>query len=203
MFRGLLPHLTWHTGHHVLAHDGYWLVEALPPALERGRLVYGYRLHGRGRASRPRRFHPGATGGGRLRRRGVVGDPARVGRPPRRVLLAREPAVAGRSAPRVRRPGRACGRAPPDRRITALAGFAFAVFVLVQPREAGDPVGPWLRLVAVLLLVDGASGSPGLPAAPTPPASFVSRSPSDCLRPERIAYHAHRDAEREARLGRS
>ena len=44
VFRGLLPHLTWHTGHHVRAHEDHWLVEALPPALERGRLVYGYRL---------------------------------------------------------------------------------------------------------------------------------------------------------------
>jgi hypothetical protein len=44
LFQGLLPHLSWHAGHHVRAGEDFWLVERLPPALVRGRLVFGYRL---------------------------------------------------------------------------------------------------------------------------------------------------------------
>jgi hypothetical protein len=200
VFRGLLPHLTWHTGHHVLAHGGYWLVEALPPALERGRLVYGYRLtaataeaDAAGSIQAPPAADTYAAevwAGIRREWDDLLGGFSWLAS-----LLARpvqQRAFANRGGP-------AAARRPTV--ITALAGFAFALFVLVQPQEAGDPVGPWLRLVALLLLVDGVVRIAQAARGAYAPSFFRFALPGGALRPERIAYQAHRDAEREARQG--
>lgn len=199
VFRGLLPHLTWHTGHHVLADGGYWLVEALPPALERGRLVYRYRLTSAaaeadptGSAQAPASDAYAAEVWAGIRREwdDLLGGFSWLAS--LLPLAVQQRAFADRGGPAV-------ARQPTV--VTALAGFAFAAFVLVQPRVAGDPVGPWLRLVAVLLLVDGVVRIAQTARGAYAPSLFRFALPSDALRPERIPYQAHRDAERKARLG--
>ena len=82
-------------------------------------------------------------------------------------------------------------------RWTAGAGGLAALYVLsFLPGPPGDPVGPALASLAALLLGDGArrlwASQRGLYA----PSLLRLLIPTDLLRPERIAYHAHRDAER-------
>jgi hypothetical protein len=71
--------------------------------------------------------------------------------------------------------------------------------VLAQPHVPGDPIGPWLRLAAILLVVDGCRRIFRTRRGAYAPSLFSFLLPCDCLRPERVAYHAHRDAERAAR----
>jgi hypothetical protein len=85
--------------------------------------------------------------------------------------------------------------------VTASTGvqWLFALYVLAQPVVAGDPVGPWLRLVAVVLLLDGGWRLLQSRQGRFAPSVLRAVLPSRILRPERLAYQAHRDAEREAR----
>jgi hypothetical protein len=196
VFRGLLPHLTWHTGHHVRARDSYWLVEALPPALERGRLVYSYRLTAAG--------DPADAAQAPLADAYATEVWAEVRREWNDLLggfswLASLLSTSVQHRAFADRGGPAAARRPTW--ISALAGFALGGFVLVQPQEAGDPVGPWMRLLAVLLVVDGVIRIARTESRHYAPSLFRFVLPSDCLRPERIAYLAHRDAERVARAG--
>jgi hypothetical protein len=195
VFRGLLPHLTWHTGHHVRAHGGYWLVEELPPALEGGRLVYRYRLAAAATDSTPPLAPPASDAYAAEVR-------AQIEREWDDLLggfswLASLLSTAVQHRAFDRRGGPPAARRPTW--VTAFAGFAFAGFVLAQPREAGDPIGPWLRLTSVLLLVDGAVRLARTSRGRYAPSLFRFALPSDALRPERIAYQAHRDAEGKAR----
>jgi hypothetical protein len=192
--RGLLPHLTWHTGHHVRAHHDYWLVEALPPALLRGRLVYSYRLYAVDAEPARPRMPPEADAYAAEVWAGVrrEWDDLLVGFAWLASLLspaAQQRAFADRGGPAAARRSVL---------VTSLAGSAFAIFVLAQPIQAGDPVGPWLRLLSVLLLIDGAIRIARTLRGDYAPSLFRWALPSDCLRPERIAYHAHREAERAA-----
>jgi hypothetical protein len=197
VFRGLLPHLTWHTGHHVQADDDYWLVEMLPPALERGRLVYTYRLVATDGNSAPRSPRESPS---------PHAYAAEVWVGIRREwddLLGGFSGLASLLAAAVQRRafgdigGPLAARRPTW--ITALAGLALGGFVLLQPHEAADPVGPWLRLLACCLLIDGLLRIARMLRGDYAPSLFRFILPSDSLRPERVAYQAHRDAEREAR----
>jgi hypothetical protein len=198
MFRGLLPHLTWHTGRHIQAHDDYWLVEALPPALERGRLVYSYRLvAAEGLDSRVSPVEPPAADA-------YAGEVwAGIRREWGDLLGAFAWLACLLSSATQRRAFGERGGPPAARRptwVTALAGFVVGGWVLLQPREAADPIGPWLRLAACLLWIDGVLRIARMVRGDYAPSLFRLVLPSDSLRPERIAYQAHRDAEREARL---
>jgi hypothetical protein len=197
VFRGLLPHLTWHTGHHVRAHDDYWLVEALPAALERGRLVYSYRLAALDGSASPSSAEPPASHAyasevwAEIRREwdDLLGGFSWLASLLSSAVQRRAFGETG---------GPATARRPTW--VTALAGFALGGFVLAQPQVSGDPVGPWMRLFALLLLVDGVIRIVRTESGHYAPSLFRSVLPSDSLRPERIAYQAHRDAEREARM---
>jgi hypothetical protein len=197
VFRGLLPHLTWHTGHHVQAGDDYWQVEALPPAQERGRLVYSYRLvaaKGRDSSVSPREPPPphayAAEVWAGIRREwdDLLGafswHASLLG------AAVQHRAFADRGGP-------AAARRPTC--VTALAGLILGVFMLAQPHEAADPLGPWMRLIAFLLLIDGVLRTARALSGAYAPSLLRFVLPSDCLRPERIAYQAHRDAERGVR----
>jgi hypothetical protein len=197
VFRGLLPHLTWHTGHHVQAGDSYWQVEALPPAQKRGRLVYGYRLVAAERhdsAALPREppsphaYADEVWAGIRHEWDDLLG------------AFSWHASLLGETVQRrafADRGGPAAARRPTC--VTALAGLILGVFMLAQPHEAADSLGPWMRLVAFLLLVDGVLRIARTLSGAYAPSLFRFILPSDCLRPERIPYQAHRDAEREAR----
>jgi hypothetical protein len=189
VFRGLLPHLTWRTGHRVRAHDDYWLVEALPPALERGRLVYAYRLALEASSPTAPREAPAADAYAAEVKAGIRREwDDLLGSFSWLASLLSSP-VQGRAF------GDFGGPAAARRSTwtTALAGLVFGGYVLLQPHEAGDPVGPWLRATAFLLLIDGVVRIVRAERGHYAPSVFRFALPSDSLRPERLAYHAHRD----------
>jgi hypothetical protein len=197
LVEGLLPHLTWRTGHHVRAGSDFWLVEVLPPRPERGRLVFTYRLlppPGRApdapapAAPSPLAYHDEVRAGIRREWDDLLGAFTWLVSMLPAELQAR--AFAGRGGPAAARGA-----------VTASAGvqWLFALYVLAQPVVAGDPVGPWLRLVAVVLLLDGGWRLLQSRQGRFAPSVLRAVLPSRILRPERLAYQAHRDAEREAR----
>jgi hypothetical protein len=193
--RGLLPHLGWAIGYHVKSGDEYWQVEPEPPVLDRGRLVYPYRLtSARGEPVPPSSAL--ATAYAQEVWKGIERewDDLFTGFTWLASLLPEDVqhrAFDTRGGP---------ARARRSTLVTAAAGFVFAAFVLVQPWVPGDPVGPWLRLLAVGLLVDGLRRVLRSRRAAYAPSFFAFLLPSHSLRPERVAYHAHRDAEHAARL---
>ena len=199
VFRGLLRHLSWPTGRHLQAGPDFWRVEALPPVLDRGRLVFTYRLTvppGRAPGSPPIESPSADTYNEEVR--------AGTRREWDDLLGGFSWLVSLLSADVQKRAFAARGGPAGVRRatwITAAGECVFAAYVLAQPVQAADPVGPWLRLASVGLLVEGVlrmlRAHQGLYA----PSVLRAILPSRSLRPERIAYQAHRDAEREARLG--
>ncbi len=64
------------------------------------------------------------------------------------------------------------------------------------PGPPGDPIGPLLGAFAVALLVDAARRWRTSRRGRYAPSLLRFAVPTDLLRPERVAYHAHRDAER-------
>ncbi|HSD27191.1 MAG TPA: hypothetical protein VLL75_07800 [Vicinamibacteria bacterium] len=198
VFRGLLPHLSWRTGHHVRGGQDHWLVEALPTALERGRLVFSYRLTappGRDPAAPPPEPPPADAYASEVKasiRR--EWDDLLGGFSWLASLLStavQERAFAPRGGPAAAR--RAVWT-------TALAELVFAAYVLVQPVQPSDPVGPWLRLLGAALVIDAALRAARTRQGAYAPSILRAVLPSRSLRPERIAYQEHRDAERQARL---
>jgi len=87
--------------------------------------------------------------------------------------------------------------------VTALAAAGLALYVLqFLPRDpSADPVGPWLGLLGVAMLFDGAVRISRARRGGYAPSLLSFVLPCDSLRPERLAFHAHREAEREMLRG--
>jgi len=199
VFRGLLPHLTWGGSRRLPAGRDHWGVEPEPPGLDRGRLVYSYRLE-------------------------PLGDPPGPGEPP---PSAPPPtAYAEEVLQDVRREwdglnegfawltsmlsadlqARAFdhrGGPPAARRATmatAVTGGVFGLYLLsfLPGGPAADPLAPFVGGLAMALLFDAALRVRATRQGCYAPSLFRVLLPSDSLRPERVAYHAHRDAERAA-----
>jgi len=192
-FQGLLPHLHWRAGHNVRAGDDYWRVEPLDPVLDRKRIVYSYRLS-------PATGDEPATG---LAPPGTLAYAEEVLAGVRREwddLLTGFSWLASLLPEDVQR--RAFGpRGGPaavlwPTLVTAVAGFVFAAYVFAQPTVSGDPIGPWLRVLGAALVVDGVVRIGRARRGAYAPSIFSFALPSGSLRPERVAYQAHRDAER-------
>jgi hypothetical protein len=197
--RGLLPHLTWGGGRRIAVGGDYWQAAVEPPALEGGRLVYAYRLS-------------------------PLGDPPQTGEPQPSPVppdayveevmdgVRREwddwnegfawytSLLSGELQARAfdHRGGPAAARRATLS--TAAAGVVLALYLAVElpGGPAADPVAPFLALLAVALLVDGARRALVVRSGRYAPSFLRFALPSDALRPERVAYHAHRDAERQA-----
>jgi hypothetical protein len=197
--RGLLPHLTWGSGRRLSVGRDYWSVVPEPPAFERGRLVYSYRLE-------------------------PLGDPPAPGEPPPSPPPA--DAYAEEVLAQVRREwdsldlgfawltsmlgaelqarafdhrgGPAAARRPTM--ATALAAGLLGAYVLswLPGGPAADPLAPVIGATAVLLLADAVRRIRTIRRGRYAPSLFRWLLPSDSLPPERLAWHAHRDAEREA-----
>ena len=195
VYRGLLPHLTWDGSHRLESGGDYWQPEADPPVLDRGRLVYAYRLvpmaepgDGSGTsAPSPLAYAESVLAG--VRREW---DDWNVGFSWITSLLGEElqaRAFDHRGGPRASRPSVRWTAA-----IEALLGAYLLSFL--PHRDAADPLALPMVVLGMGLLIDAvarvrASGM-GLYA----PSLLRVLVPSDLLRPERLAYHAHRDAER-------
>ncbi len=192
VFRGLLPHLTWSGGRRLSVGRDFWSVTPETPAFERGRLVYSYRLDplGEGPHSPPpadayaeevlaevRREWDGWNAGFAWLTSMLPAD-----------VQAR--AFDHRGGPSAaRRPTMA----------TALAAGLLGLYVLsfLPGGPAADPLAPVLGATAVLLLADAVRRIRAMRRGRYAPSLFRWLLPSDSLRPERLAWHAHRDAERE------
>jgi hypothetical protein len=198
-FRGWLPHLTWERGRRVSAGRDFWQVEAETPRFEGGHLAYGYRLH-------------------------LLRDPSLEGEPPAVAPPANayaEEVLAGvrrewddwnasfawytsllgadvqarafdhRGGPRAARRATLASASA-----AGLLGLYLASFLPGGP--AGDPLAPVVAVVAAALVADGVARVRAAHRGRYAPSVLRLVLPSDPLRPERIAYHAHRDAERGA-----
>ena len=196
VFRGLLPHLTWERGRRISTGRDVWQVEAEAPRLDGKRLVYGYRLH-------------------LLRDPSVEGEPPPVPPPanayPEEVLagVRREwddwnasfawytsllgsdvqaRAFDHRGGPSaVRRATRATAA------FTLVLGLYLASFLAGGP--PGDPLAPAVALVGAALVFDTMARHRAVRRGLYAPSLLRLVLPSDPLRPERLAFHAHRDAE--------
>jgi len=193
VYRGLLPHLRWDGSHRLESGGDYWQPEAEPAVLDRGRLIYTYRLVPMAEpageaASLP--LSPLSYAESVLADVRREWDDWNVGFSWITSLLGEE--LQARAFDHRGGPGAA--RASVG--WTAAAGALLAVYLLSFPRRDGDPLALPILLVAAALLADALArlrrASQGLYA----PSLLRVLVPSDLLRPERLAYHAHRDAER-------
>ncbi len=194
VYRGLLPHLSWDGSHRLESGGDFWQPEPEPPALDRGRLVHACRLVPlteplAGAAPQPP--SPLAYADEVLAQVRREWDEWNVGFVWVTSLLGRE--LQERAFDHRGGPSAA-------RRATlwsAALSAAVAVYVLsFLPGPPGDPLGPSMALLAVALLADAAGRTLAVRRGRYGPSLLRSLFPSDALRPERIAYHAHRDAER-------
>ena len=198
VFRGLLPHVTWGGGRRLSVGRDFWSVVPEPPVRRQGRLVYSYRLQPLGEPLAP-------------------GAPS-IGSPP-------ADAYAEEVKDEVRREWDALnegfawltsmlsadvqarafdhrGGPPAARRPTVASALAAGVLgcyvVSFLPGPPGDPLAPFLGSLAFALLIDAALRFHATRQGRYAPSLLRFLLPSDSLRPERLAWHAHRAAEREA-----
>lgn len=195
--RALLPHLTWLGGRRMKVGDDYWLATALPPALHRARLTYSYRLTRLGDPAPPGTAPPGPSPLAYSEE--VLADVAREWDD----LMTAFASVVSMLPVEVQK--RALDRrgGPPAIRkmtiLTAMVSIVLALYlVYFLPGASGDPVAPLVAAVCLLLLVDAGLRLARASRGEYAPSLLRFVLPCDSLRPERIAYHAHRDAEREA-----
>jgi hypothetical protein len=199
VYRGLLPHLSW-DGTHPLECDGdYWQVVPEPVVLDRGRLIHSYRLAPMADAADtagrpPHRPAPLAYASEVLAGVRDEWDQWNWGFVWVTSLLASElqqRAFDHRGGPAAARRATLA---------TAAAEVLLASYLLLfLPGAPGDPIGPFMGVAAVGLLVDAGWRTRAALAGRYAPSLLRFLVPSDLLRPERVAYQAHRDAERQIR----
>ncbi len=199
LYASTLPHLTWEGGRRLEAGRHHWLPTVLPPALHRGRLLHRYRVSRLGDplpAGESEPSGPPATAYSDEVLAGVQRewDDLRVGFDWLVSLLA------------TTLQKRACDRrgGPPAIRrwtvITAATSIVLGFYLLsfLPGGPAADPLAPFVGLLGLLLIADGAARWYRSSQAEYAPSLLRLVLPSDSLRPERLAFHAHRDAERGA-----
>ena len=197
--RSLLAHLTW-TGSYRLESGGdFWSVTPLAPELDRGRLVYAYRLEPAGpaapdRESTPQPLPATAYADEVLRAVRIEWDALHQAFPWLACLLGAE--VQARAFDHR-------GGARAARRAT-LATAAFSVLLalyflsFLPGGPAADPLASFVAVGALALLADAVLRVRATRAGRYAPSLWRAVLPCATLRPERVAYHAHREAERRA-----
>jgi hypothetical protein len=195
-YRGLLPHLTWDAARHLEASGDYWRATAEPAVLDRGRLVHVYRLVPMGDArpaDGPPPVAPAPTAYADEVMAGVRSewDELNVGFAWLTSLLPLE--LQARAFDH--RGGPAAARRAT---LWTAAASAIASLYLLSflPGPPGDPIAPFLGAFTAALLVDAALRLRAAQRRCYAPSWLRLLIPTDLLRPERVAYHAHRDAER-------
>ena len=199
VFRGLLPHLTWGGSRRLAAGRDHCGVVPEPPVLDRGRLVYSYRLVPLGDPPGPGEPPPSAPPPTAYAEE-VVQDVRREwdglneGFAWLTCMLSAD--VQARAFDHRGGPS-AARRAT---MATTAAGGALGLYLLsfLPGGPAADPLAPFVGGLSVGLLVDAVRRIRATRQGRYAPSLFRVLLPSDSLRPERVAYHAHRDAERAA-----
>jgi hypothetical protein len=198
VYRGLLPHLSWTGGRRLRAGQDFWSVTPMEPTFDRGRLVYAYRLTALADPpgpGEPPLTAPASTAYADEVLQGVARewDSLLVGFSWLTSLLPE--AVQARAFGH--RGGPVDARSPTT--ATALLGAILGLYLLsFLPGPAGDPLAPLVGAVAVALLVDAIRRILRTRQGRYAPSLFRFLLPADFLRPERLAFRAHRDAERSA-----
>jgi hypothetical protein len=197
VYRGLLPHLTWTATRNLESGGDYWRATLQPPEFDRGRLVHVYRL------DPVEAKEPGAAAPTPPAATAYVDEVMSEVR--REWDDLNQGFVWLTSLLSEERQARAfdhCGGPEAARRSvywTAGLGALGALYVLsFLPGPPEDPVGPALGILALLQLADSARRVLRSRAGRYAPSLWRALIPSDLLRPERIAYQAHRDAERDS-----
>jgi hypothetical protein len=191
VYRGLLPHLSWDGSHRLESGGDYWQTEPEAPVLDRGRLVYAYRV--------APMATPGAPPPSPLAyAEEVLADVRRewddwnVGFAWITSLLSEElqdRAFGHRGGPRAAR--------PPVRWTAAIEALLGAYLLsFLPPRGSGDPLALPIVVVSMGLLIEAMARLRAAGQGLYAPSLLRVLVPSDLLRPERLAYHVHRDAER-------
>ena len=199
LFRGLLPHLTWSGSRRLAAGRDYWSVLPRPPALDRGRLVYEYRLVPLGDAPSPDEPPPtppppSAYADEVLQEVHREWDGFNEAFAWLTSMLspdAQARAFAHRGGPVAARRATIA---------TAAACGVLGVYLLsfLPGGPAADPLAPFVAVLSAALVFDAVRRIRATRRGRYAPSLFRFVLPSDSLRPERNAYHAHRDAERDA-----
>jgi hypothetical protein len=189
LLRGLLPHLSWERDKRVKAGTDHWMVSRLPPVLDKRRITYRYQLtplvEGSTEPPPPRLYNEEVLAGVAREWSDLLGAFSWV--------VSMLPAKV-----QARAVGRRGGPAALRRPALITAGITIAVALRLgvaglQPGMVGL-IDALFRLGVLgdgllrLALAAGGSYAP----------SVFGLLISDYLRPERIAYHCHRDAERAA-----
>ena len=195
--RGALPHVGWEPGRRLLAGVDYWQVEEQLPRREGSRLLYEYRLVPLGDAPGPHRAGPTPPAPSAYED-AVMGavrlewDAFNEGFRWLTSLLAAD--VQARAFDH--RGGPAAARRATL--ATAAASAALGAYLLhFLPGPAGDPLAPAIGVAGVVLSIDAARRAHAVRQSRYAPSLLRFLLPSNVLRPERLAYQAHRDAERE------
>jgi hypothetical protein len=179
-----------------MAGGDYWRVIAEPTVLDRGRLVHAYRLVAMRDRGGPDQApltapHPACYADEVMDGVRREWDELNQGFAWLTSLLPAElqaRAFDHRGGPSAAR--RATLWSAGGEALAALYALSFL------PGPPGDPVGPVLGVLAVLLLADAARRLAARRRGRYAPSLLRFLLPTDILRPERVAYHAHRDAER-------
>jgi hypothetical protein len=194
----LLPHLSWSGSRRLCAGRDYWSVLPEPPVFGQGRLTYSYRLVPLGEPPAP-------------------GEPKPVPPPPTayadEVLQDVQREWDGfheafawltsmLSADVQARAFAHRGGPAASRRATMATGAACGVLGLyllsfLPGGPAADPLAPFVGALSLLLVADAATRIRRARQGRYAPSVLRFVLPSDSLRAERLAYHAHRDSERE------
>ncbi len=195
VYRGLLAHLSW-TGSHPLQFGGdHWWAIPLAPERDRGRLVFSYRLEpvaaSSGDTSRPpspTAYADEVLGGVR-----VEWDAFNRGFSWLTSLLSAD--IQTRAFGH--RGGPAAARRPTM--ISSLLCAVLGLYLLsfLPGGSAADPLAPFVAVAAFALVIDAIRRVSAARQGRYAPSLLRALLPSDTLPPERVAYHAHRDAERE------
>ncbi|PYQ23171.1 MAG: hypothetical protein DMF79_04445 [Acidobacteria bacterium] len=199
LYASTLPHLTWQGGRRLEAAGHHWLPALLPPTLHRGRLLHQYRVARLGDPVSPGEAEPPGPPATAYSEEVLNGiqrewDDLRVGFDWLVSLLA------------TTLQKRACdlrGGPPAIRRwtvITAATSIVLGLYLLsFLPRgPAADPLAPFVGVFGLFLVAEGIQRWYRSSQGEYAPSLLRLVLPRDSLRPERLAFHAHRDAEREA-----
>ncbi len=199
LFRGLLPHLTWGGARRLSAGRDYWSVVAEPPVLDQGRLTYSYRLAPLGDAPAPGEpppTPPPATAYADEVVEGVQREWDGFNEAFAWVTCMLSSEVQARAF--AHRGGPAAARRPTVVTATACGVLGLYLSSFLPGGPAADPLAPLIGGLSIALVADAVRRILATRRGRYAPSLFRFALPSQSLRPERVAYHAHRDAEREA-----
>jgi hypothetical protein len=198
LMKGALPHLGWDASRALELGDDHWRIEPQPPQLEGTRLVYPYRLVPL--AEEPLPGAPERTLPSPLAYADEVLGSVRCEWDAFNSAFAWLTSLLDRDV-QARAFHHRGGPAAVRRATlgTAAGGAAIGLYLLgFLPGPPGDPLAPVAALAGLLLLLDAGLRVRSARAGRYAPSLFRWLLPSHVLRPERLAYHAHRDAEKDA-----